>query len=67
MRQMKKAVTLICDKKGCPRKLKIDFDEFMPKGTVTVKSTCPWHIELGMKSYPSIYYDKNGIELEELP
>jgi len=39
----------------------------MPKGTVTVKSTCPWHIELGMKSYPSIYYDKNGIELEELP
>jgi len=32
----------------------------MPRGTIRIKSDCPWHIQEGGKDYPEEYYDKNG-------
>jgi len=61
----RKGVTLTCLKKDCPRKKKIDFDAgTMPKGTVEIKSYCPWHQDLdGDKVSAEFCYNKNGKEL----
>lgn len=59
---MEKKVIVECTKKGCPRKIKIPFDEkSMPKGTVRILNTCEWHDD-GDFSYES-YYDKDNNEI----
>uniref|UniRef100_A0A6M3KD93 Uncharacterized protein n=1 Tax=viral metagenome TaxID=1070528 RepID=A0A6M3KD93_9ZZZZ len=54
---------LRCLKKGCPRTKKIP-SENLPKGTMEVRSYCPWHEGNGWKDYPEYYYDKDGNEID---
>jgi len=58
-------VTLKCSVDGCPRTKKIEWDDFFPKGTITVTIKCPWHDDGDFDS--ETYYDKDGnqIGLEE--
>jgi len=58
---MKEMVTLKCSHKGCPRTRKVFYDNTMPKGTVVIKSLCPWHDEGDFGSEK--YYNKDGDEM----
>ena len=54
-------VTLRCSVKSCPRTIKVDWDDTMPKGTAFIESKCPWHEDGDFDEED--YFDKNNKEL----
>lgn len=59
-------LTLLCLKKGCPRTRRIPKSEIndpLPRGTVCIKSYCPWHEQSGSKDSPELYFDMDGNQL----
>ena len=38
-------VYLACNHKGCPRKIRTTLQGHEPKGTVLIRSVCPWHAD----------------------
>lgn len=56
MVKAKKPVLIRCTTPKCPRKRRIDRDEFMPPGCTEVHSACPWHERNGDKEYEVLFF-----------
>lgn len=54
-------VYLACNHKGCPRKIRTTLQGHEPKGTVLIRSVCPWHADGDFDT--ETYFDKDGKEL----
>ena len=60
--QLAGSVLVVCTKTGCPRRIKVPFENTMPVGTATISLACPWHTNYGGFSSEK-YFDTNGKEL----
>lgn len=54
-------VYLACNHSGCPRKMRTKLQGHEPKGTVLIRSVCPWHADGDFDT--ETYFDKDGKEL----
>lgn len=56
-------VLLECTQPTCPRKVKLNWDNTMPVGTVRIVNDCPWHGAEEHNGNFERYFDQNNKEL----